>query len=335
MDFKEKRILVTGGEGSLGQSLIPHLVKYGFKVRSYDRKSPGQTSFAYESVMGDIRDESSLRPHVQWADQIIHLAAISKESVCTQDPGESYSTNVFGTTLILDLIKDKILNSGSQTPIFMASSSVVYGQQFPYAEIGLNENRKLPQSISMIAAQKKAAEEAINLYCNNFGLRGLSLRLFSVYPKEQVNILNSEDIVSRYFQAFFYENPIHIYGRGSQAHDFVSSYDVVRAFTYCLNSDSKKFKGQALNIASGISVSSHDLFRMMRELYSKEIPLKYYPAHYDSLDFLVADIGRARELLNWSPVDTLRDVLESMKEKMSHNIQESSNLHMLRRGVIT
>jgi len=115
--FKNKKILVTGGTGSLGKELVRHLLKYEHPqiVRIFDVDETEQFEFQHELkgyedkvrfLLGDVRDKERLSRAVENIDIIFHTAALKHVTACEYNPFEAVKTNVLGTQNIIDVAID-------------------------------------------------------------------------------------------------------------------------------------------------------------------------------------------------------------------------------------
>lgn len=111
-EFKGKRILVTGGTGSIGSVIVKELLKYNPKqIRVYSRDETKQFHFMHELgvplslvnfLIGDIRDEKRLNLAMENIDVVFHAAALKHVSSCERNPFEALKTNVQGTQNVID-----------------------------------------------------------------------------------------------------------------------------------------------------------------------------------------------------------------------------------------
>lgn len=130
--FSNKKILVTGGTGSLGKELVRHLLKYEHPniVRILDIDETEQFKFQqelkdYEDVirflLGDVRDKERLKRAVEDVDIIFHAAALKHVTACEYNPFEAVKTNVLGTQNLIDVAIDnnvgKILFTSSDKAV--------------------------------------------------------------------------------------------------------------------------------------------------------------------------------------------------------------------------
>jgi len=109
--FKDKKILVTGGAGSLGRCLVTRLLEHEPEViRILDNNESAQFNLKNELtghknlrfLIGDVRDEYRLKRAMNGIDIIFHLAALKHVMLCEYDPFEAVKTNVRGIQNIVD-----------------------------------------------------------------------------------------------------------------------------------------------------------------------------------------------------------------------------------------
>lgn len=139
-----QNVLITGGFGYVGTALLPYIKKYN--VRVIDNLMSGmKPTHEVDFIYGDIRTVS--RKHIEWADTIVHLAAIVGEPAVQVHLGLAYDINVYGTLRIVDMMR-------SHQKMIFTSTSSVYGNR--PGETVTEETVPLP--INAYGRHKYAAE---------------------------------------------------------------------------------------------------------------------------------------------------------------------------------
>lgn len=110
-EFKNKRILVTGGTGSIGSAIVKELLRYSPRqIRVYSRDDSKQFELRQEIgsnvrlnfLIGDVRDKERLNMAMENIDIVFHAAALKHVGACEKNPFEAVKTNVHGTQNIID-----------------------------------------------------------------------------------------------------------------------------------------------------------------------------------------------------------------------------------------
>ncbi len=151
------KILVTGGAGYVGSTLVPMLLEQGHKVRVYDSLKFGGAGLLpccqsryFELMKGDVTDRAGVAKALDGVDAIVHLAAIVGYPACKKEPQVAQTTNVEGTRTLLDLRK------ADQKFVF-ASTGSIYGSIPNYI---CNENSPVGP-ITLYGETKATAEEMV------------------------------------------------------------------------------------------------------------------------------------------------------------------------------
>lgn len=269
------KVVVTGGAGFIGSHLVRELKGLGHEVEVVD--------IALDPKK-DVRDLNSLRALFVGVEYIFHLAALPSVPYSIEHPEETTLTNLYGTVNVLTAARD----AGGKRVIF-SSSAAVYGDQ---ERLPVGENAdKHPKS--PYALQKLESEMFLKLWSDIYGMETVSLRYFNVYGEGQ----NPEGPYASAIPIFLKQKklskPLTIIGDGTQTRDFVNVKDVVLANIRAMESVVVG-KGEAINIASGKSVSINDIAELIGG------PKENLPPRLEIKDSL-ADISRAKELLGWEP----------------------------------
>ncbi len=195
------RIVVTGGAGYIGSTLVPLLLDRGHHVHVVDSLMFGgqamvplfiRPNFSFAKV--DIRDRDALKPELEGADAVIHLAALVGYPLCKKMPREAVEVNVDGTVNVLDLMpKDARLLYGStgsnygevvgicteDTPLNPLS---LYGETKTRAE-ELCHERGNCVSMRFATAFGIAPRLRLDLMINDFTWQAIHNRYLVVYEK--------------------------------------------------------------------------------------------------------------------------------------------------------
>lgn len=241
-------ILVTGGAGYLGSTMVPDMLAAGHKVTVLDNFMFNQSSLnhcAYHSnfsvVKGDIRVESTMKSLMRDADVIIPLAALVGAPLCSLDPIGATTTNHDAITLMLKLLS-------KQQIVLMPTTNSAYGtgdkNNF------CNEESPL-RPISQYAIEKVAIEKELMQHENSISFRLATV--FGMSPRMRIDLLVNDftyravnDRFVVLFESHFKRNYIHV-------------RDVSRAFQHALN-NYEVMKGQIYNVGlSDANVSKKEL----------------------------------------------------------------------------
>jgi nucleoside-diphosphate-sugar epimerase len=209
---KPDSILVTGGAGYLGSSLVPALLAEGFRVTVLDNFLFGQASLNqlcsdpnFEVYRGDARDPEVLKPLLRGADIIIPLAALVGAPLCNND---KIGAETLNRDAILTLIKHTSREQRILTPITNSGYGIGEAGKFCTEETPL-------RPISLYGRTKVEAEQAVLERGNSISFRLATV--FGMSPRMRIDLLVN-DFVYRavhdravvLFEAHFKRNYIHV-----------------------------------------------------------------------------------------------------------------------------
>lgn len=309
-------ILVTGGAGFIGSHLVDRLVDAGDNVIVLDNFSTGRPMNLSRSVhspnlqlvRADIRKiPNSLVKKLRRVDRICHLAAVTSVTKSVEDPVSTTEVNVTGTLNVLNAAK-----ALKAERVVFSSSSAVYGtpRTFPIPEIA----RISP--ISPYGASKAASELYLQSFEANHGITALSLRYFNVYGPRQTPG-EYAGVISIFSKKALNQQPLQIYGDGSQTRDFIFVSDVVDATITALQ---KKLKSRVFNIASGRETTILRLADSIQRIAGSRSELKFCPPRTGDIVRSLADATRARHelgLITRTPLDDgLSKTIQWLREKV-------------------
>jgi nucleoside-diphosphate-sugar epimerase len=250
-------ILVTGGAGYLGSTMVPDLLAAGHKVTVLDNFMFKQASLNhvchhpnFSIVKGDIRAESTIAPLMKRADVIIPLAALVGAPLCSLDPIGATTINHDAITLMLKLLS-------KQQIVLMPTTNSAYGTG---DENNFCTEESPLRPISQYAIEKVEIEKELMQQPNAISFRLATV--FGMSPRMRTDLLVNDftyravhDRFVVLFESHFKRNYVHV-------------RDVSRVFQHALNNHGK-MKGQIFNVGlSDANVSKKELC----ERIQKQIP---------------------------------------------------------------
>jgi nucleoside-diphosphate-sugar epimerase len=241
-------VLVTGGAGYLGSTMVPDLLQLGHRVTVLDSFMYRQASLNhvchhpnFSVVKGDIRIESVMAPLIKKADIVIPLAALVGAPMCSQDPVGATTVNHDAIALMLKLLS-------KQQMVLMPTTNSAYGtgdkNNFCTEESPLNP-------ISLYAKEKVGIEKELLQRDNAISFRLATV--FGMSPRMRIDLLVNDftyravhDRFVVLFESSFKRNYVHV-------------RDVSRVFQHAI-ANFDKMKGQIYNVGlSDANVSKREL----------------------------------------------------------------------------
>ena len=237
------RVLVTGGAGFIGSSVVDRLLADGHTVTAFDNLSTGRPEFLAEAqrgpfrlVVGDLLDIATLQRAIDGHDLVIHLAANADVRGGLNHPRRDLEQNTIVTQNVLEAMRQ----SGVSRICFSSTGSI-YGEptQFPTPE-----DCPFPVQTSLYGASKLAAEGLISAYCHGFGFRALIFRFVSILGPRYTH----GHVLDFYNKLRADPTRIEVLGNGRQRKSYLHIRDCVEAIVCALESVSEPY--QVLNLGT-------------------------------------------------------------------------------------
>ena len=281
-------VLVTGGAGFIGTHLCRFLHEKSLHVISLDNNHTGEVP--WECITADIRDALQL----DGIDVIVHLAAQISVPRSIENPDETLSVNVDGTSSIISAAE-----SSGVGKIIFASSAAVYGDS---DIIPISENAPLiPQS--PYAVSKIIGEELLR----RSEIQTCALRFFNVYgPGQSING-GYAAVIPAFKNAVSTGKKCTIFGDGAQVRDFIHVSDLVRIIGLAIDSDNLPSE---LNIASGEGTTLLELIEILSDSNPEMQTPNFEQERTGDIHTSLADISLLKSTLDIGKLTTIREGLE-------------------------
>lgn len=292
--MRNKSILITGGLGAIGSNLSRELCRNN-DVVIVDDMSEGHLESIYDIredvtfIKGDIRDDRLLKKvFSKDFDVIFHLAASFANEKSVRNPLHDADVNIMGTLKLLEWARKK-----EPERFLYASSSSSYG---PY-KMPVREDMQ-PHPSTPYALSKLVGEHYSMLYHNVYGVRTCAIRYFNSYgPGEYPG--EYRNVIPNFFHAAMNGKPLKITGTGNETRDFTYIFDVIKGTV--LMAIKEKAIGEVVNIGSGKETKIQKLAEKINAITGNKRIERVKRRSWDKVTRRVADIGKARRLLGYSP----------------------------------
>ncbi len=302
-----KKILITGGGGFVGLHLAEICLKAGHPTYVYGAHL--DEAYIHSIVPDAVLIESSIlarqdiRLACEGVDVVFHVAGVTSIPQTIEDPLGTHNVNVNGTLEVLEAARIAKVRR-----IVFTSSAAIYGNS---AKTPLSE--KLPYAPeSPYALQKVIGEQYVQLWHSLFGLETTIIRPFNVYGLRQKGDSQHSGAITRFFESVKLGKPIEISGDGNQMRDFINVRDVASAmYSAAFNPNAN---GEIFNVGSGVGLSINEVMRTICEILDTPFVPTYVPGRAGDIKESVADISRARDILQWKPTVLFREGIAELAQ---------------------
>lgn len=298
-EVNPRKVLVTGGAGFIGSTLVDRLIAEGYEVAVVDNLVSGRReNLAQAQESGklsfhqvDITDPALLQiveseaPHT-----IFHLAAQIDVRKSVEDPIFDSEINVVGTVRIAEAARV----AGTQRIVFTSSGGSIYG---PTDDIPVSDSRPV-NPLSPYAAGKVAGEIYLEMFAQLYGISWAAVAPANVYGPRQ-NPHGEAGVVAIFSERLLAGTPTRVFGDGGNTRDYVFVDDVVDAFFRAATTE--QAAGLRFNIGTGVETSDRRLHTLVAETIGVADNPDFAPPRLGDVARSALDASRAREVLGWAP----------------------------------
>jgi UDP-glucose 4-epimerase len=319
------KTLITGGAGFIGSHLAGYLLSQeqpvvvldDFSGTSEENLSQLSKSSNLSIIKSSILDQELVAKLMKEVTHCYHLAAALGVEKINNDPIASFETNLKGSQIILNTAA----NVGVRT--LLASSSEVYGKN-PNMPLNEESDRVLgsPQIARWSYSEAKAMDElhAFELYKHKSFPVSMARFFNTVGPRQSGSY---GMVLPRFVKAAISNQPLTVYGDGTQSRTFCSVIDVVDALVLLM--DSKESIGQAFNIGSTNEITITELAQKVISLTNSTSEIVYkkhtevFGDHFEEPQRRVPDISKIKMAVGWQPKTSLDEVIVEIAEYLKTN----------------
>jgi UDP-glucose 4-epimerase len=318
------KYLVTGGAGFIGSHICDALINRGDSVIVLDNLSTGNKKNIehllknpqFEFIEGSILDVRTVEEAVKSVDHVLHLAAAVGVFTIIDRPLDSLMTNLRGTENILEA------SSKYRKEILIASTSEIYGKN----SLGpLNEESDRIIGSPLLSrwsySEAKAIDESLAFfYFQEKKLPVRIVRFFNTVGPRQVGHYGM--VVPRFVSAALKNEPLTVYGTGSQSRCFCHVQDAVIAVLAVI--DSTATLGEVFNIGNDQEIAIQDLASEVIELTGSKSSIekvlyeKAYTSGFEDMHRRIPNIDKIKRVVGWSPKLSLERIISDIASYMKN-----------------
>ena len=311
------RILVSGGAGFIGSHLCERLLEAGNEVVCLDNFFTGRkknVSHLLQNSSFEIIRHDITEPILVEVDQVYHLACPASPVHYQFNPVKTIKTSVMGTINMLGLAKRV------RARILLASTSEVYGDPLQHPQVESYWGNVNPIGTrSCYDEGKRVAETLMMDYHRQNKVDCKIVRIFNTYGPRM--LFDDGRVVSNFIVQAMKNQPLSIYGEGSQTRSFCYVDDLVRGMIAMMETPS--FTGP-VNLGNPMEITVRELAEKVIKMLGSKSGLTSKPLPADDPIRRQPDISLARERLKWEPKISLEQGLEKTIAEFKMRLNEAA-----------
>jgi nucleoside-diphosphate-sugar epimerase len=293
------RILLTGSSGQIGTNLALRLLREGHFVFGVDKR-PNSWTKEFDTLLQDLSGQYAAfyggingveYPEV---DLVVHLAAHAKVHQLVKQPHRALE-NVMMTFNMLEYCR------ALELPLVFSSTREVYGDVHRFDEYG-EATADFAYTESPYSGSKIASEAFVYAYARCYGLRYVVFRFSNVYGRYDNDLQRMERVIPLFIHQLGRGEPITVFGGDDKVLDFTYIDDCIDGIARGIE---RLSTGQVANETINLAFGEGNTLVRAAELIAGELgvtpEINRAPSLLGEVTRYVADIRKARELLDWQP----------------------------------
>ena len=307
------KILITGGAGFIGSSIISELQASGHLLYVIDNLSFGKRELANVSdsffSKVDIRDKEKIELIFEEfkPDCLLHLAAIHFIPYCNKNPKETIEVNMQATLNLLNIAKKYKKLKG----VFLASTAAVY----PIHDEAINESLA-PEPVDIYGISKLMCEHLIHEFYLETSINCTIFRFFNAFGPNETN----PHLIPEIFNQIKNGNRVIKLGNLEPKRDFIHTHDMSKAVRGLIENPVKGY--DIFNLGRGIEYSVEDVVKAFEKAIQSSITIEQDISRMRKTDrmHLLADVTKLKNYLNWEPKQSLESGIKQMVSLLNNGL---------------
>ncbi len=319
-----KRIFISGGAGFIGSALAAALIDDN-EITVYDNFDrdtlSGSAIAGHENlrvISGDVLDAEKFATASKGAQLFVHAAAIAGINNTVEQPVSTMRVNLIGTANALSAA----LKADTVERFIDFSTSEVFGSKaLNVSEQSDAVTGAVGEARWTYAVSKLASEHLSHAYFKQYGLNTVIVRPFNVYGPGQTG----EGAISIFIRKALHNEPLFIFGRGSQIRAWCFIDDMVEGLMAALTHPDAV--GEAFNIGNDRAVTTiHELASAIIRILNSESEIIQKPKLSADIDFRIPKVDKARDVLGFEAKVDLDEGLEKTARWISEKLDDLPDL---------
>jgi UDP-glucose 4-epimerase len=299
-----KRLLMVGGNGFIGRSLVDHIVRTGGRKiiitgRSNQAKWNLPDGVSYQKV--SIDDLTVYETLLDWADEVVDFAYSSVPQTSFDDPIQDVLDNLPFNVGLLKLASERYLGKF----IFISSGGTVYG---PPVQLPISEDHPT-NPVSPYGITKLAVEKYGLMYWRSRGLQFIAVRPANPYGPGQHGG-RGQGFVATAMQQVLDGKQISIFGENGTIRDYIYVVDLAKGILAALDCAEA---GSILNIGTGVGIDNRQMLDALSIVIGREgkqLNITSAPGRSFDVSANILDSSRLQNISRWKPEVSLQNGLE-------------------------
>jgi nucleoside-diphosphate-sugar epimerase len=302
-----QRILLSGGAGFIGSSLIGRLVEDNEIVvldnlsRNALKTSGYQDHPNLKLIVGDVRDYEQVRSAMEGCNIVLHLASIAGVDTVLRKPVETMEVSLSGTMNMLRAAQEM----GGVDRFVDFSTSEVFGRYaYKVSEGDITQQGAVGEARWTYAVSKLATEHLCNNYHRQYGLPTVAIRPFNIFGPGQVG----EGAIHHFVVRAIRGDTLYVHNDGAQIRAWCYIDDILDAVILILVRP--EAVGHSFNIGNArATLTIYNLAREVKRAVGSDSPIEFKHWPHPDVELRIPDLSKARELLGYEPKVEFEDGL--------------------------